>query len=360
MGHRCKLKVHRTYGVQIVDPVVEFSAYRKSYQHYQEFSSYVETLLRGAFEEMHLKGRISCRAKEPRSLLRKLLVKTRHDAVGAQKYLDHGLDALDDRVGLRIVTESSIDSAAASLGVQQVFDVDPADIDEKALSGPPDKLKYLGTHLVAVLREVDAAGCPHPPFGNLRFEVQIQTLAESAWATVSHPLVYKPFGPPPSHALASKVYRAVALVSLFDSEVKQAMEMKISSPGYEAVRLLETLEPLFTPWSAGPSDDDLSLIVIDVVKAAYPTIDDGSGMVDVTATRSLLQNFATEYGPQLKAVFELHQDNDHQPFLQQPESLMIAERLRNAKSVLRSCWLEGGLDLEWLENLAVAFGNPYV
>ena len=185
------------------------------------------------------------------------------------------------------------------------------------------------------------------------FELQIHTLAQHAWSVVSHPIVYKPIGTEPPRDVASRVFRAVALVSLFDDEVQAANEALQNEPGYESNRMLMELDRQFAEWRIGETDDGLSLQVLDIVRTAYSE--------DEVATFStVIGSFVGSHRSPLDAVFkEYGPVSEDYPLLFQPESLAIYERLHNAKARLRASWLASPLPIAYLEDVAAAFVQGY-
>ena len=59
------------------------------------------------------------------------------------------------------------------------------------------------------------------------------------------------------------------------------------------------------------------------------------------------------------AILGERPDDDSAPLLFQPEVLLLAERIDNAKQGLREAWVNH-LDARWLEQVADAFGEPYL
>jgi ppGpp synthetase/RelA/SpoT-type nucleotidyltranferase len=336
----------------VIDVLSEYRAYRARLADYQGFAHRAESLLGEALKTMSPKLQhytVSSRVKEPVSLFRKLHGKV---AEGKQQYLDAGLSAVNDRVGVRAIVATSEEAERVVDVACAVFDVEADAVDRKALTNPADALRYLGTHVSARLRDENRSELASD-IADMVFEVQIHTLSETAWAVISHPLVYKPYGQRP-HEVASKVFRSIALVSLFDSEVDQALKLQRASPDYAAVEMLRIIDPLFDPWRQSRTDDDLSLQILDAVRSTY-----GEGF-DVDAFGDQMRTWVSTNEDKVNALLTQYIDlADTSPLLHQPEILVLIERLSAVKHQLRQAWLGNGLDISLLYDVADIIGDAY-
>jgi ppGpp synthetase/RelA/SpoT-type nucleotidyltranferase len=327
----------------------ELRRYRSQFADCRDFAAHlidrIETCLRDAGCSFEY---VDGRAKEPASVFRKLLEKRR---AGKEAYVAHGIEAFPDRVGVRVVTSCTEASEAVLEVLTGRFDLTEPP-DRKSINNKPNELAYLGIHLVATLRSADLTSVANP-VAAMRFEIQIHTLAEHAWAVASHPMVYKPFGEPLPDDVAGRVYRAVALVSIFDSEIQRAMTDHSKSPTYAAAGMLKAVDQLFARWRTEDSNDDLSTTVLDILKETYPQ------PFDLEAFKTAVNGFVEENADALDIIFEAHRNDGEELLLWQPESLVLAERLHNAKFGLRSVWVRNNLDPGWLDDIATAFGEAY-
>lgn len=334
-----------------VDVGSEYKAYRSMLAEYRAFADAAEKVLAEHLDRHRpkfLHVDVSSRVKEPISLYRKLLKKVSEKQ---EKYVDGGVSAIGDRVGLRIIVSCVAESEEAVTVVTEAFLVEPEGIDRKALSNRPDELRYLGIHVDAKLRQSDAEEL-HPAIKQMSFEVQVHTLSETAWAVISHPLIYKPYGTMP-RAVASKVFRSVALVSLFDSEVDAAMELQRASPDYAAAQMLAVVDRLFEPWRHSATDDELSMTILDIVRPTYST------PFDLLAFTTYLESWVGEHNAHLAALLNQYETDERSPLIGQPEILVLIERLSNAKIQLRAEWSRSEFDLEVLFDIADVVGEPY-
>jgi len=215
----------------------------------------------------------------------------------------------------------------------------------------PNELGYLGIHIQARLLPADL-----PPeegyLGDLDFEIQIQTRAQNAWSTISHEMTYKPPPGSESKAVSSKIYRAIALVSLFDEQIAEARAAMVTSTGYLPARMLEALQREFLDWLDEPTDDELSLRVLEAAQHTY-TEEERAAFPQVVAA------FTREHRERITQLLEFHRDAaDEYPLLYQPEVLVIAERLDHAPQQLIAAWRSAGLPYELLDETATALGRP--
>ena len=166
-------------------------------------------------------------------------------------------------------------------------------------------------------------------------------------------MVYKPFGAPPEPEIASRIYRAVALVSLFDEEVATVRSAVKSSPEYLPAQMLEVLDREFVPWMLEPTDDETSL---DVLAALLPCYREE----EIAGFDALISIYVRENRVRLNAIFSQYQVvADDYVLLFQPEVLAISERLSNAKAQMRQAWVTAGLPFEILQEVSSALGSSY-
>lgn len=286
------------------------------------------------------------RAKPPSNFVRKAI---RKHLEKPEEYADP-LARINDSAGLRIIVTHLDDAERAVAIVASTFDM-VGEPEHTADRYKPNELGYLGIHIQARLRP---AQLPQEEtyLGDLDFEVQIQTKAQNAWSTLSHELTYKPPAGAESREVESKIYRAMALVSLFDEQVTAARAEMVTAPGYRPALMLETLHREFLDWLDEPGDDALSHQVLEVVQHTYT--DD-----ELDAFPALVAAFAREHRARISQVLDLHRDiADEHPLLFQPEVLVLAERLDNARQKLIAAWRDGGLPYELLDETATALGRP--
>ncbi len=147
-----------------------------------EAAKVAEWELGSRLEDSHIPlHAISARAKDPRSVRQKLLLKNYANPAAS----------LTDQLGIRIVTyfEDDIDRVVEWLGPAITVNASHS-VDRRRVLGTR-KFGYRSVHLVGRLRGF--------PFGARRdreldrrwFEVQIRSILEHGWAEIEHTVVYK-------------------------------------------------------------------------------------------------------------------------------------------------------------------------
>lgn len=319
-------------------------AYAELYPTYERLAETVANQLRASLRGRRLVADVQPRAKDMHSFLKKVMREP-------GKYQDP-LAEITDKAGVRVVVALLADVAVVDQVVVDTFNVvEPR--QDMLDRYDPDRLGYLGVHyLVSPTGASLAAG--DEDLEALVCEVQIHTKAQSAWATINHPLTYKPVvgGVPP--AVRRRIMRAVALVSLFDDEVDAARSSLMSEPGYEQAALLQELERHYIELAPTPEyDARLSMTILDVVMVAY-------GDEELRRFAVLIEEFLAKRAANLSILYASAAGDDEEVgfLLRQPEVIAIFERLEAAKAKLRAAW-STRLDPHILESLAAALGRPY-
>ncbi|WP_433724555.1 GTP pyrophosphokinase [Nocardia sp. CA-129566] len=139
----------------------------------------ISELLREAHLHVHSLGyRVKGRDSAGRKLAR-----------GGAKYAGY-LD-LTDLLGIRIITYFSddVDNVAAALVPE--FDIDEENsVDKRAALGV-DSFGYLSLHYIARLNSVRSQLVEYRRFNGRKFEIQIRSILQHAWAEIEHDLGYK-------------------------------------------------------------------------------------------------------------------------------------------------------------------------
>ena len=128
---------------------------------------------------------VQARVKESGSVKEKL---DRLTADGRFKY-ERGLEQLDDLIGVRIIMFLEPDIADVATALKGQFNCREDD-DKTSSQRRNGQIGYAGRHLIL---EVPAGNIPvgcHPFVGD-RFEVQIRTVLQHAWAAFEHDIRYK-------------------------------------------------------------------------------------------------------------------------------------------------------------------------
>lgn len=328
-----------------LDLIAVREGYKVKYPAYRRLVEVAMPLLRIATRPLK-DSTVEGRAKPPSNFVRKAI---RKYIERPDEYPDP-LSRIGDGAGLRLIVAHLHDSERAVQIVTDTFDL-VGKPERTADRYEPNELGYLGIHIQAHLRPIDLPR-DETYLGDLEFEVQIQTRAQNAWSTVSHEMTYKPPAGAQSKTVSSRVYRAVALVSLFDEQVAEAREAMVNAPGYRPALMLEALYREYLDWLNEAADDRLSHLVLEAVERTYSE-DEHSRF------SAIIADYSRQQRERISTLLELHRDAaEEYPLLYQPEMLAIAERLDHARQQLIAAWREAGLPYELLDETATALGRP--
>src|SRR6266436_3824306 len=184
-------------------------AFRESRPHYEEFLNRIResitTLLRNARIRT---DSIQHRIKTVESLSRKM-------ARPGKSYSK--LEEVPDLAGLRVIVYHREDVDRVVEVIQKEFDVDDEASADAATKLAPHEFGYLSVHLVIRLTAAWRKRAEWHLMTDLRAEVQIRTVLQHAWASISHALQYKHEDDVPQ-ALRRRLHRLSALLELADQE----------------------------------------------------------------------------------------------------------------------------------------------
>ncbi|MCH8011514.1 MAG: (p)ppGpp synthetase [Candidatus Marinimicrobia bacterium] len=149
---------------------------------------------------------IDSRTKSFESLLNKIITKDKYNA----------LNEITDIVGIRVITylESEVNTVNAL--IRKEFDIDEGNsIDKRLLQS--NKFGYRSLHLVASLDESRLNLTEYRRYKGLKFEIQIRSILQHAWAEIEHDLGYKGRSSIPDSSVRS-FNRMAALLESADIE----------------------------------------------------------------------------------------------------------------------------------------------
>ncbi|MGA8612967.1 MAG: RelA/SpoT domain-containing protein [Xanthobacteraceae bacterium] len=115
---------------------------------------------------------------------------------------------LTDLSGIRVITylEEQVDQISEV--IRELFDIDEKNsLDRTEILGD-DRVGYRSTHFVCTLGKKRAELPEYEAIGSLKFEVQVRTVLQHAWAELAHDRSFK-FGA----ALPTKIQRKLNLYS---------------------------------------------------------------------------------------------------------------------------------------------------
>jgi len=176
---------------------------------------------------------VTCRVKQFDEAVRK---------IGRKQYEDPAKQ-LTDLSGIRIVTFLESQVTAISKLIRDLFDVDNENSLDRADILGLDRLGYRSTHFVCTLGAQRARLPEYSALGDLKFEIQIRTVLQHAWAELAHDRSFK-F----AVALPKKIERKLNLYSgmleivdsAFDEISREIDSYKNSLDSKQLVQLRDT------------------------------------------------------------------------------------------------------------------------
>jgi ppGpp synthetase/RelA/SpoT-type nucleotidyltranferase len=170
------------------------------------------------------------------------------DAISAEekirrKKYTHPRNQLTDLSGIRVITFLETQVNAISELIRKTFDVDEANSLDRSKDLGEDKMGYRSTHFVCTLGK-NRVGLPeYDALGDLKFEVQVRTVLQHAWAELAHDRSFKL-----GSGLPTKIQRKLNLYSgmleivdgAFDEIAREVDEYKVAIATKTPTQLSDT------------------------------------------------------------------------------------------------------------------------
>ena len=157
--------------------------YRNLLPVYTQMADVIPERLKGFIDEAgFLVAALEHRVKTEASLAGKLQKK-------GGKYRD--IFDITDLVGIRVITFyiDDVDKVASIL--ERLFEIDWANSIDKRKAHEIDSFGYLSLHYICRIPESAYYDPEHPELNKIRFEVQMRTVLQHAWANMNHDTGYK-------------------------------------------------------------------------------------------------------------------------------------------------------------------------
>ncbi|MER7487778.1 hypothetical protein ABTY20_18095 [Streptomyces sp. NPDC126497] len=257
---------------------------------------------------------------------------------------------ITDKAGVRVIVQHAGLLDPMLELVKESLSVVGEPEDDRLVVGAEDRLRYPRLH-VQVIAYGDQMSDDGKPY---ECEIQIRTEAIDLWARMSHKLMYKAEASAVPSDVRRSLYRLIALIELYDLEVRRGVEAMAQYPDVaQSNLLLDEVEHLFRMFTEHEPRRDLSEEVVDVLVKTIP---------DLAAYPERLSRFVEDRREDLERAYkDFGPNSDH--FLRhgryilasQPESLIIFERLSSAKLLLQGRWIDE-LPESMLNDMADAWG----
>ena len=183
--------------------------YRSLLPVYSEMAEVIPEKLKGFFDEAGLiVAAVEHRVKTEESLAGKLQLK-------GNKY--SSIYDITDIIGIRVITFYIDDVDKVASVLERLFEIDWENSVDKRKAHETDSFGYLSLHYICRIPEKSYSDPEHPELNKIRFEVQMRTVLQHAWANMNHDTGYK------SGVEIPKVYlrnlsRLAGMLELVDDE----------------------------------------------------------------------------------------------------------------------------------------------
>jgi ppGpp synthetase/RelA/SpoT-type nucleotidyltranferase len=137
------------------------------------------------------------------------------EKIGRKQYSDPS-EQLTDLSGIRVITYLEQQVEAISKVVRDLFDVDELNSLDRAEILGGDKVGYRSTHFVCSVGKKRESLPEYESLGNLRFEIQVRTVLQHAWAELAHDRSFK-FGATLPIKIQRKLNLYAGMLEIVDS-----------------------------------------------------------------------------------------------------------------------------------------------
>jgi ppGpp synthetase/RelA/SpoT-type nucleotidyltranferase len=168
------------------------------------------------------------RCKDRESLARK---------IGRPGKSYRALSDITDIAGIRLTTYFADDVDKIAKIIREEFSIDDGSSVDKRIQSDPDRFGYLSLHYIARLSDSRIELVEYRRFKGIRFEIQIRSILQHAWAEIEHDLGYKSVSGVPAE-IRRRFARVSGLLELADSEFC-AIRDQLASYEKELPSLLE-------------------------------------------------------------------------------------------------------------------------
>jgi ppGpp synthetase/RelA/SpoT-type nucleotidyltranferase len=191
--------------------------YREEYYgFYRDFADRLKGLLIELTQDFRSAiDKIECRAKTPESFLEKLERKS-------YKY-QNPFAEITDLTGGRVITFYQDSVPRIVEIIRREFAIDEENSFDKSAALKVEEFGYRSIHLVVTLSESRVALGEWKRFAGIKFEIQVRSILQHAWANMSHKFDYKVTSQAPRD-LQRKLFRLSALLELADEEFKTLLD----------------------------------------------------------------------------------------------------------------------------------------
>ncbi len=188
--------------------------YEKNRNKYFRLNAELEVILRESLNEKNIIFHsIESRVKTIDSFKEK---------ASREKYIDP-INEITDLTGIRIITLFEKEIHKISDIIKELFEIDYDKSEDKSDLLDADKMGYKSIHYIAELSEDKIINTELENFKELKFEIQIRSILQHAWAEIEHDRNYKFKGELPKH-LQRRFYALAGMLEIADREFNTLSE----------------------------------------------------------------------------------------------------------------------------------------
>lgn len=188
--------------------------YEKEKHNYLNLKTDIVVILREALKENNIIFHsIESRVKSVNSFRNKAM---------REKY-EKPVKQITDLAGIRIITLFEKEIHQISDIIKNLFKIDYKRSEDKSDLLDADKMGYKSIHYIAELNSEKIKGTELEGFKGMKFEIQIRSILQHAWAEIEHDRNYKFKGKLPKH-LQRRFYALAGMLEIADREFNTLSE----------------------------------------------------------------------------------------------------------------------------------------
>ncbi|MGM0499686.1 MAG: GTP pyrophosphokinase [Bacillota bacterium] len=188
--------------------------YEKEKHNYLNLKTEIVVILREALKENNIIFHsIEGRVKSVNSFRNKAM---------REKY-EKPVKEITDLAGIRIITLFEKEIHQISDIIKNLFKIDYKRSEDKSDLLDADKMGYKSIHYIAELNSEKIKGTELEGFKGMKFEIQIRSILQHAWAEIEHDRNYKFKGKLPKH-LQRRFYALAGMLEIADREFNTLSE----------------------------------------------------------------------------------------------------------------------------------------
>lgn len=181
---------------------------------FNNFSQKLEILLKELLDENKINFQnITTRTKDFDSLKNKIESKSKYN----------NLEEITDIVGCRIITYFESDLERIVEIIKKEFEIDKENSIDKKEILEDDRFGYLSYHIICSINETRKVLSEYKIYQNIKFEIQIRTILQHAWAEIEHDIGYKSNIQVPKQ-FRRRFSRIAGLLEMVDDEFSKIKE----------------------------------------------------------------------------------------------------------------------------------------